>query len=221
MKRTGSMIFSDVTHAKVDTDPMLHSRPARRRALDGEEEDVRMKREAEQKEFWSRELFIELKKFEAPSLENLEHCVPDRHLHMALAGRTRYNTLKRYIKTWKGFMQWMVATKGYQDYPEPGDLVEYLFARYDEPCGPTIPGLIVKAVAWMERTADLDSRQRIGEAHIVASVRDYIVDMLSKDAPPTRKAPRYPVIFIESLESMVEDDKLLMGLRAVGTTFKR
>ena len=68
----------------------------------------------------------------------------------------------------------------------------------------------------MERTADLDMRQRIGEAHIVSSVRDYIVDMLSKDAPPTRRAPRYPVVFIESLEAMVEDDKLLLGLRAAG-----
>ena len=58
-------------------------------------------------------------------------------------------------------------------------------------------------------------RQRIGEAHIVSSVRDYIVDMLSKDAPPTRRAPRYPVVFIQSLEAMVEDDKLLLGLRAV------
>ena len=59
--------------------------------------------ESEQKEFWSRELFLELKKFGAPALEHLEHCVPDRHLHLALAGRTRYNTLKRYIKTWKSF----------------------------------------------------------------------------------------------------------------------
>ena len=210
-----SKTSTDAISASVDIDLELHTRPARRRALDGEEQGARAQRESEQKEFWSRELFLELKKFGAPALEHLEHCVPDRHLHLALAGRTRYNTLKRYIKTWKSFMQWMFATKGHQVYPEPGDLVEYLFTRYDEPCGPTIPGLVVKAVVWMERTADLDGRQRIGEAHVVSSVRDYIVDMLSKDAPPTRRAPRYPVVFIESLEAMVENDKLLLGLRAI------
>ena len=148
-KSAGSRVSADVSHASVDTDLGLHTRPTRRRALDGEEEGARAKKESEQKEFWSRELFLELKKFGAPALDHLEHCVADRHLHLALAGRTRYNTLKRYLKTWKSFMQWMVATEGYQDYLEPGDLVEYLFTRYDEPCGPTIPGLVVKAVAWM------------------------------------------------------------------------
>lgn len=199
----------------MSADDQLRTRPARRRAHGDGEDGARAKREAEQKEFLSRELFLELKKFGAPSLDHLEHCVPDRHLHLALAGRTRYNTLKRYLKTWKGFMQWVLATKGFIDYPEPGDLVEYLFARYDEPCGPTIPGLIVKAVTWMERTADFDSRQRVGEAQVVASVRDYIIDMLSKDSSPLRKAPRYPAVFVESLEAMVEDEKFILGFRVV------
>lgn len=208
-----SAISSSQVQASVELS--LHSRPTRRLALDAEAEGAREKRETEQKEIWSRELYLELKRLGAPSLEHLEHCVPDRHLHLALAGRTRYNTLKRYVKTWKGFIQWLTATKGYMGYPEPGDLVEYLFSRYDEPCGPTIPGLIVKAVTWMERTAGWDPRQRIGETHIVSSVRDYIVEVLSKDSPPTRRAPRYPVVFAESLETMVENDKLRMGYRAI------
>ena len=199
----------------VSPEGQLQTRPTRRRLYDVEEEGARAKRESDQKELWSRELYMELKKFNAPALEHLEHCVPDKHLHLALAGRTRYNTLKRYIKTWKSFMQWLTATKGVQDYPEPGDLVEYLFTRYDEPCGPTIPGLIVKAVTWMERTAEGDVRGRIGESHVVASVRDYIVDMLSKDAPPTKRAPRYPAVFIESMEAMVEDETLRIGIRLV------
>ena len=38
----------------------------------------------------------------------------------------------------------------------------------------------MKAVVWMERTACLDVRARIGESHVVSSVRDYVVEMLSK-----------------------------------------
>ena len=194
----------------------LRSRPSRRRPQDEEEAQARKHKEAQQKEYWSRELFLELKKMDAPALEHLEHCVSDRHLHMALAGRTRYNTLKRYVKTWMSFMQWLKAVKGTIEYPLPGELVEYLFTRYDEPCGPTIPVLIVKAVTWMERIACIDPRQRVGESQVVSSVRDYIVEMLSKDSPPTKRAPRYPAVFLESLEGMVEKETLLLGTRIIG-----
>ena len=191
------------------------SRPSRRKPQTEEEQHARKHKEAQQKEFWSRELYLELKKFDAPALEHLEHCVSDRHLHMALAGRTRYNTLKRYVKTWMAFMQWLTAVKGALEYPVPGDLVEYLFARYDEPCGPTVPGLIVKAITWMERIACLDTRMRVGESHVVASVRDYIVEMLSRDAPPTKRAPRYPAVFLEAFEAMVDNEGLLLGIRLI------
>ena len=193
----------------------LQSRPSRRRPQTEEEQHARKHREAQQKEYWSRELYLELKKFEAPALEHLEHCVSDRHLHMALAGRTRYNTLKRYVKTWMAFMQWLSAVKGTLEYPVPGDLVEYLFTRYDEPCGPTIPVLIVKAITWMERIACMDVRLRVGESPVVASVRDYIVETLSKDAPPTKRAPRYPAVFLESFEALVENEALLLGTRLI------
>eukprot|EP00435_Cladocopium_sp_Y103_P032375 s1714_g8.t1 len=191
------------------------SRPSRRRAQDGGEEHARKLRDDQQKEMWSRELYLELKKIEAPALEHLEHCVNDRHLHMALAGRTRYNTLKRYVKTWMAFMQWLNAAKNVVEYPVPGDLVEYLFSRYAEPCGPTIPVLIVKAVTWFERVACLDVRARIGESHVVSSVRDYIVEMLSKDSAPTKRAPRYPAVFLESLEAMVDNETLVLGMRLI------
>ena len=47
---------------------------------------------------WSRELFKELKRVDAPALLHVEHCVDKKHIHLALAGRTRHNTLKRYVK---------------------------------------------------------------------------------------------------------------------------
>ena len=93
--------------------------------------------------------------------------------------------------------------------------MEYLFTRYDEPCGPTIPVLIVKAITWMERIACMDVRLRVGESPVVASVRDYIVETLSKDAPPTKRAPRYPAVFLESFEALVENEALLLGTRLI------
>ena len=190
-------------------------RSSRRAARHVEPCEERFKKEADQKELWSRELYKELKKMDAPALEHLEHCVSDSHIHLALAGRTRYNTLKRYIKTWRSFLQWLSAVRGRTATPEVGDLVEYIFARYDEPCGPTVPPLIVKAVVWMERTACLDVRARIGESHVVSSVRDYAVEMLSKDSAPIKRAPRYPAAMMEAFEHVVEDENQLLGVRIV------
>ena len=190
-------------------------RPSRRSSRPLEPEDERQKRETNQKESWSRELYKELKQVDAPALLHLEHCVDQKHLHLALAGRTRPNTPKRYLKTWRAFKQWLVAVRGDRASPEVGDLVEYLFSRFDEPCGPTIPPLIVKAVVWFERIADLDRRERIGESQAVCSVRDYLVEMLSRDKPPTQRAPRYPVVMMEAFEHIVEDETLRVGFRLV------
>jgi len=193
----------------------LVQRPEKQRVLDPEEAQARSRRESEAKDRWAKELYLELKKMEAPALIELEHCVSDKHLHLALAGRTRASTLKRYVKTWKHWLHWMEAVKGQYSAGTAGDLVEYLFCRYDEPCGPTVPVLIVKAVTWMERIACVPNAMRVGESQTVASVRDYIVEMLSKDAPPMKRAPRYPAAIMESLEEAVEDTFLPVGLRVI------
>ena len=46
-------------------------------------------------------------------------------------------------------------------------------------------------------------------------VKDYIVEMLSKDKPPTKRAPRYPAVYIEAFEHMVEDEARRLGCRVV------
>ena len=191
------------------------SRPSRRRNFPTENAEERQKKEQGQKETWSRELYKELKRLDAPALLHLEHCVDQKHLHLALAGRTRHNTLKRYIKTWRSFMQWLTAVRGMSASPEVGDLVEYLFTRFEGPCGATVPPLIVKAVVWLERVADIDPRERIGDSQVVCSVRDYLVEMLSKEKPPTQRAPRYPVVMMEAFEHVVEDESQRIGFRLV------
>ena len=194
---------------------VISSRPSRRRNFPTEDAEERQKKEQGQKETWSRELYKELKRLDAPALLHLEHCVDQKHLHLALAGRTRHNTLKRYIKTWRSFMQWLTAVRGMSASPEVGDLVEYLFTRFEEPCGATVPPLIVKAVVWLERVADIDPRERIGDSQVVCSVRDYLVEMLSKEKPPTQRAPRYPVVMMEAFEHVVEDESQRIGFRLV------
>ena len=95
---------------------------------------------------------------------------------------------------------------------------EYLFSRFDEPCGPTVPGLICKAVHWFEKVAGFDSKDIVTDNRVVAQIRDYIVEQLSKEGPPPRRAPRYPVVMLESMEKTVLDEAVDMGLRVIAWT---
>ena len=94
----------------------------------------------------------------------------------------------------------------------PGTFYAYLFHRFDEPCGPTVPPFLVKAVAWFEKTAAA-TIERVAESQVVYSVRDHIVGILSRSSPPVRRAPRYPAVAFEAFDNMVLDSRMNMGIR--------
>lgn len=50
---------------------------------------------------------------------------------------------------------------------------------------------------------------------MVIQIRDYIVEQLSKDGPPPRRAPRYPVVMLEAMENIVLKTDAVLGLRMV------
>lgn len=99
------------------------------RACQEQEDELRAK--------WATELYNELKAIRAPALQELELCVDRSRLPAALAGRTRASTLRRYVKTWRDWMRWLEGSKGGWDHSSAGAFCEYLFHRFDEPCGPT------------------------------------------------------------------------------------
>ena len=62
------------------------------------------------------------------------------------------------------------------------DLVDCLQARRDEPCGPSVPGAIIKAVAWVEKVAEFQEEQRATHGRFVWAAKDKIVEVLSEGA---------------------------------------
>ena len=189
-------------------------RPLRARSH-GDQSKARQEAEDELREKWAVELVNEMKRVRAPALQELELCVDPSRLPAALAGKTRASTLRRYVKTWRDWLAWLDGTKGGLDHASPGAFCEYLFHRFDEPCGPTVPPFIVKAVAWFEKAAMLDSSERVADAQVVFNVRDHVVGMLSRNAPPVRRAPRYPAVLFEAFEDMVLNDRMCVGIRIV------
>ena len=188
-------------------------RPLRARPLVGEQARARQEAEDEIKEKWAVELTNDLRRIRAPALAELELCVDSSRLPAALVGKTRASTLRRYVKTWRDWMAWLEGTKGGLERSSPGAFCEYLYHRFDEPCGPTVPPFIVKAVAWFEKTATLNSWDRVADSRVVYNVRDHIVEVLARSAPPVKRAPRYPAVMFEAFEDLVHNDRMCVGLR--------
>ena len=90
-------------------------------------------------DIWCRRLQGELLEIDAPVLTALKGSLdPDRAAQL-LVGRTRATTLKRYLSYYRQWRLWLAEAKLRYPPGRPTDLVDYLLARRDEPCGRTVP----------------------------------------------------------------------------------
>ena len=176
---------------------------------------AKQEHETSLKDRWSKELYKELIKVDAPVLQGMQFCVGQERLHVAIAGKTRSSTLKRYLKAWRDWQTWKDNTWSADALNHPGMFCEYLFCRFDEPCGASIPNFICKAVAWFEKIAGFKEAELVATTRVVTQVRDYITEKLAAEAPPVRRAPRYPSVVIEALEATVIDTELSVGMRVM------
>ena len=55
----------------------------------------------------------------------------------------------------------------------------------------------------------------VATSRVVVQVRDYVTGKLAAEAPPIRRAPRYPSVAIESLEATEVDNEFSVGMRVV------
>ena len=99
---------------------------------------------------------------------------------LALAGKTRASTLRRYVTTYSRWRLWLREAKDGRPPGLPADLADYIMARGDEPCGRTVPEAIMKAVCWIERVAEwADSRATTGR--IAWAMKDTRLDIFWLD----------------------------------------
>ena len=79
-------------------------------------------------------------------------------------------------------------------YPpwRPADLVDFLLARQDEPCGRTVPEAILKAIFWVERVAEFPEEQRATHGRLAWAAKDKITEILSSLDQKSAPLPRVP-----------------------------
>ena len=109
-------------------------------------------------DIWCRKLRDELLLINAPVLASLQGSLDPDRAALLLTGSTRASTLKRYLGYYRQWRLWLGEAKLRQPPGRPTDLVDYLRARRDEPCGRSTPKAILKAIAWVERVASSKRR---------------------------------------------------------------
>ena len=156
-------------------------------------------------DIWCRKLRDELLLINAPVLASLQGSLdPDRAARL-LTGSTRASTLKRYLGYYRQWRLWLGEAKLRQPPGRPSDLVDYLLARRDEPCGRSAPEAILKAIAWVERVAEFEETLRATHGRLAWAAKDKITEILSEGARLIKRAPRYPVFMLMLLEALVID----------------
>ena len=72
---------------------------------------------------------------EAPIIGTLKGSLDPDRAALLLVGKTRASTLKRYLSYYRQRRLWLAEAKLRYPPGRPADLVDYLLARRDEPCG--------------------------------------------------------------------------------------
>ena len=108
---------------------------------------------------------------------------------------------------------WLQEAKRVDPPGRPADLVDYLLVLRDEPCARTVPDSLLKAVSWMEKVAEFKLELRATGGRLAWAAKDKIVEVLYEGAPLIRRAPRYPVMVLVSIERVVLNDSEPTGLR--------
>ena len=149
-------------------------------------------------------LYQELDLVGAPVVGQIEATANPARAKMALLGKFRASTVKRYLAYWQGFRKWTMDTTG--SLPFRGEqLVDYLLAREEEGMGATVPLSVGKGVAWFEKLARYDGDQMMSSAPLVETVVRDLLRKLEDKAPPRRRAPRMLSAFVPALEQIVMD----------------
>ena len=164
-------------------------------------------------DIWCRKLQAELLEMEAPIIGTLKGSLDPDRAALLLVGKTRASTLKRYLSYYRQWRLWLAEAKLRYPPGRPADLVDYLLARRDEPCGRSVPEAILKAISWMERVAEYSEEQRATHGRLAWAAKDKITEILSDGARLIKRAPRYPVHLLAQFEKLVLDPGHAIGWR--------
>ena len=141
-----------------------------RRCHKPEAAESRPAMEAKEWTRWRRRLAFLLREMNAPALQTVSNCMDKEMAMQGLAGRTRLNTVRSYVRAIETLRGWLLRAHQLPFPTSAVNFVDCVHARAAEACGPTAPGQVVRALTWIERAAAIPDGDRMSEKHEVQQV---------------------------------------------------
>jgi len=135
-----------------------------------------------------------------------------------LLGKARASTIRLRVRSWEAFSRWLWLRRGRLWPTCVLDILEYVTERMAEAPVATFPKAFGAALLWFEARAGVPEEQKFGKNDLVRR----LLEKASVDAGAglvrVARAPRFPLCVLASLEVMVCDTLVPMGLRVVAWT---
>ena len=170
-------------------------------------DNQREKIEQGERERWVKELHELL--YEAGYLGK-----PDKEFEAMKYVATRYamgrraSTIRQHVRHARRIQEYMEGVYGVQWLRHPKDLMMYINARLEEPCGRSVPGSLFKALVFMENAAELPQEKRLSTS---MALHHYLMEIEKSNiwGPRARqKANRFPLEVLRAWEEGVMNTSL-------------
>jgi hypothetical protein len=162
---------------------------------------------------WSLRLADILSKAGAPSwLAAQESLDPDAAV-AGLVGKARPATVKMRVRAWEQFARWLHWRRGRAWPSNATDLVDYVNERIGEGCAISFPETFRAAVAWIEARSGHVADYKFGGDELFRKNVDHAGIRMAGEAVMVKKAPRFLIVMVASLETHVVDEDQPLGMR--------
>lgn len=152
---------------------------------------------------WRTELKAYFVESSVPAIRLASECLDPERALAGFIGRTRAGTLRAYVRCWGQLRRWLLTARGSPWPTTPSDIIDYLHVRLDEPCGASVPQSVLQAIVWVEKVAGLEDKHRVSLRPEVGRAFAAASSELGLTAPPTRRAPRFPVAILAAFEKYI------------------
>ena len=164
------------------------------------------------------EILSWLEESEAPVWFELQSCSDPQKASWALLRGARGSTVRTKVRMWRSFRQWLQTTFQINTPFHLEHVLSFLHMRGDEPCGHSVPSSFLASLSWMEKLAGYPAHLCFsGNPLVEGTVKD-LKTRLSAHAGPLRQSLRFFSGMMVSLEFMVMDESVALGLRAMAWT---
>ena len=167
---------------------------------------ARAEAEQAERERWKRELVMLIVEAGGPVVEATRNSRDQELALAAAAGGRHARTLCKRVGAWKRVRAWCLDVYSHPFPRNVLQLIEYMQARADEPCGLSALQGVAAGFTFMEACCGYPRGSRlVDEPLFEAFQKELIAGFSGQGLAPLKQAPRYPVGLVLALEREVVD----------------